>query len=63
MPLAEALARLKECDVMLDVVTPPYPCIGRGKLRVVRVVADDSRLRLSASYEDYERLDRPTAKP
>gem|GEM_PF-5541182 len=44
----------------LEVLAPPYPCAGRGTLRVVRITRDESagvdRYRLVATYDDFVRL-------
>jgi len=58
----EALRRLGSggTALSLDVLAPPYPCAGRGTLRVVRVSgAGSDKLdpyRLVVTYDDFVRL-------
>ncbi len=56
LPLSEALAKVGQAPVAVSVVTPPYPALGKGSLRVVRVREEGPGLHLDLSYEDYERL-------
>ena len=48
------LARARVARV--SVTTPPYPCLGQGKLRVVAIRPGPS---LILSYDTYYRLPRP----
>ncbi len=50
------LERLSGKDVRVNVVTPPYPAIGSGELRVVRVSEEGAATVLDLSYEHYDRL-------
>ncbi|MBV8424303.1 MAG: hypothetical protein JO349_03865 [Candidatus Eremiobacteraeota bacterium] len=56
LPEVEARAALEGRSIALRVLLPPYPAIGLGRLRVLRVrdVGDTSEL--LCSYEGYERL-------
>lgn len=51
-----ALEQLAGKDVHVHMVTPPYPCIGVGELRVVRVQEEAGVTTLDLSYDNYERL-------
>jgi hypothetical protein len=56
VPYTKAIELLDGRDVNLTVVTPGYPAIGRGVLRVVRVKEDGDSVHLDLSYDDYDRL-------
>ncbi len=56
LPYVRALEIIGDGDVHLSVITPPYPALGVGTLRVVRVKRDGQTIRLETSYDDYERL-------
>ena len=53
VPMTEALARVRERDVRVHVLTPPYPCFGSGALRVVRALERGDALDLEVTYEHY----------
>lgn len=54
----EARAALADRKLVLRLLLPPYPAVGRGKLRVIRLKeAGDGATELLCSYEGYERLD------
>ena len=42
--------------VTLRMLLPPYPALGLGRLRVLRVKERDGSTELHCSYEGYERL-------
>jgi len=56
-PEVDARNALQERDVALRVLLPPYPAIGLGRLRVLRVKERNGSTELLCSYEGYERLD------
>jgi hypothetical protein len=56
MPYTSAIEKLNGRDVRLRVVSPPYPALGRGTLRVVRVAEEGDTVKLDVSYDDYERI-------
>ena len=56
LPYSRALEELAGRDVRVTLVTPPYPCMGVGELRVVRVHDDGGTVTLDLSYESFERL-------
>ena len=56
MPWRDARRRLGERPHALRVLTPPYPAIGCGELRVLRVRDDGgSTLDVLCGYERYRR--------
>ncbi len=56
MPWLEARRRLDARAHALRVLTPPYPAIGCGELRVLRVREDgDAPLDVLCGYERYRR--------
>lgn len=55
-PYLRSLARFAGRDVRVTVVTPPYPCVGLGELRVIRSRESGEVVSLDLSYEQYERL-------
>lgn len=56
MPFVEARRLLGALPIDLCVLTPPYPAIGSGRLRVLRVREAGGRYDIVAGYESYERL-------
>lgn len=56
MPEVEARAALAGRAIALRMLLPPYPAIGLGRLRVVRVKERGDFTELLCSYEGYERL-------
>jgi hypothetical protein len=56
----DARAALAERKLRLRVLAPPYPALGLGALRCLRVIplpgADDAGWELTVGYEGYERL-------
>jgi hypothetical protein len=56
LPWIEARRRLGDREHALRVLTPPYPAIGGGELRVLRVrETDDRPLDVVCGYERYRR--------
>jgi hypothetical protein len=56
MPWLEARRRLGSREHALHVLTPPYPAIGGGELRVLRVRENgDLPLDVLCGYERYRR--------
>ena len=56
LPYTRAFELLAGRDITLSVITPPYPAIGSGTLRVVRVTEEGNVVHLEATYDDFERL-------
>jgi len=59
LPEPEARRLLADRRLRLRVVTPPYPALGIGTLRVLRVREDGDGTDVTAGYERYERLEHP----
>ena len=56
-PEVEARAALAGRELTLRMLVPPYPAIGCGRLRVIRLRdTGDGATELLCSYEGYERL-------
>ena len=45
-----------QTSITLDVISPPYPCAGTGKLRAVRIGHVDGKWAITAAYDGYQRL-------
>jgi hypothetical protein len=45
--------------VLVEIVAPPHPSAGIGSLRAIRARADGEDVEISATYEDYVRLEAP----
>ena len=60
LPWSSARAALADRPVRLRVLVPPYPAVGVGTLRCLRVVplsgAHDGAWELTAGYDGYEKL-------
>jgi hypothetical protein len=56
VPEVEARALLGDRSVSLRLLLPPYPALGLGKLRVLRVKERGDSTELLCSYEGYERI-------
>ncbi len=56
VPEVEARAQLADRNIALRLLLPPYPAIGLGKLRVLRVKERADVTELLCSYEGYERI-------
>ena len=54
-PYAEVADLFGGRDLRIAVLRPPYPCAGRGTLKVVRV-ADNGAVSLVVTYDDFVRL-------
>ncbi len=52
----EARSRLAGRVLALQVLRPPYPVLGVGELRVLRVIDAGAETHVIAGYERYERL-------
>ena len=50
-----ALSRSGRTALHFRVLTPPYPAVGVGVLRVLRVRERDSLIEVIAGYERYDR--------
>ena len=59
MLLAESEARraLGARPIAFRLLAPPYPALGVGALRVLRVVERGRQVELVAGYERYERVE------
>lgn len=53
---AEARAALAGRNVVLRMLTPPYPALGLGRLRVLRVQERGGITEMLCSYEGYTRI-------
>jgi hypothetical protein len=56
LPEVDARLLLSGRDLALVVLRPPYPAIGLGVLRVLRVSERGEKTEIVAGYEGYERL-------
>ena len=56
LPEREVRGLLRESDMSLRMLRPPYPALGIGVLRVLRVRTEGAAIELVAGYERYERL-------
>ncbi len=56
MPEVDARRALAGSALELRLLRPPYPALGLGRLRVLRVRAIGEGLEVLAGYEGYERL-------
>ena len=59
LPEVRARRLLSDRRLRLLLVTPPYPSLGTGTLRVLRVRDDGDGAEVTAGYERYERLEGP----
>jgi len=57
IPEYQARALLAGRALSLRVLLPPYPALGLGTLRVLRIAERGERTEIVAGYEAYERLD------
>jgi hypothetical protein len=57
LPEVEARALLAGRDLGFRLLRPPYPAIGLGTLRVLRVSEAGDRTEIVAGYDGYERLE------
>jgi hypothetical protein len=60
LPWTSARAALADRPLRLRVLTPPYPALGLGELRLLRVLAldraHDGAFELTCGYDGYERV-------
>ncbi len=56
LPEAKARALYATCRVRLHILRPPYPAIGLGTLRVLRVRERFGETEMTAGYDGYERF-------
>ena len=56
LPECEARALLARRTLSLRVLRPPFPALGCGELRILRILEDADTTRLVAGYDRYERL-------
>lgn len=56
LPWTRAREALAERPVHLRVLTPPYPALGVGTLRSLRVTERDGIFHVVVGYDGYERL-------
>lgn len=60
LPWTSARAALADRPLRLRVLTPPYPAVGLGQLRLLRVLAltgaHDGAFELTCGYDGYERI-------
>jgi len=57
LPETEVRALLRERPVSWRLLRPPYPALGEGTLRVLRLSEREGVTELVAGYERYARLD------
>jgi hypothetical protein len=60
LPEVDARALLGKRNLVLRILRPPYPAVGIGTLRVLRVIEREGRTEMVAGYDGYERLDAGT---
>ncbi len=56
LPEADVRARLHDRRLTFQLLRPPYPALGVGALRVLRVRETTAATEIVAGYEAYERL-------
>ncbi|HMD01920.1 MAG TPA: hypothetical protein VKG44_03040 [Candidatus Baltobacteraceae bacterium] len=54
-----ARAILADRPLVLRLLRPPYPALGVGTLRVLRVSEAEGLTEIVAGYDRYERLEKP----
>ena len=59
LPEVEARRLLAGRDLIFRLLAPPFPALGAGALRVLRVAERGARTEIVAGYERYERLGTP----
>jgi len=62
LPETAVRAVLRDRTLTLRLLRPPYPALGVGVLRVLRVAERDAGTEIVAGYERYERLERPASQ-
>ena len=56
MALVDARAIVGDRPIRLRILLPPYPALGCGTLRALRIAEEGERVEIVAGYESYERL-------
>jgi hypothetical protein len=56
LPYMRAIELLGGVEITLSVITPPYPVLGCGMLRAVRLSPSGDAMHLDVTYDDFERL-------
>jgi hypothetical protein len=56
LPEVRARGQLEGRELSLRLLLPPYPALGLGVLRVLRIVEREGRTEIVAGYDGYERL-------
>jgi hypothetical protein len=56
LPEVRARGLLEGRKLTLRLLLPPFPALGLGVLRVLRIIEHESRTELVAGYDGYERL-------
>jgi hypothetical protein len=59
LPEVRVRELLRDRKLTFRLLVPPYPALGLGVLRVLRVAERDGSTELVAGYEGYERLGKP----
>ena len=62
LPVSQARAVLGDRTLRFAVLRPPYPALGLGKLRVLRVRERADVTEIVAGYDGYERLPAEAAR-
>jgi hypothetical protein len=57
LPEVDARAALSGRTLSLRMLRPPYPAIGTGHLRLLRVAERDGTTELIVGYDGYERIE------
>ncbi len=66
LPEVDARAALSGRTLSFRMLRPPYPAIGTGTLRLLRVAERDGTTEMIVGYDGYERIesrDRPSKAP
>jgi len=64
LPEVDARAALSGRTLSLRMLRPPYPAVGTGTLRLLRVAERDGTTEMIVGYDGYERIEsRPAAVP
>jgi hypothetical protein len=56
LPEVRARGLLEGRELSLRLLLPPFPALGLGVLRVLRIVEREARTEIVAGYDGYERL-------
>jgi hypothetical protein len=60
LPEVDARRALDARSLRVSLLAPYGHWIGRGTLRVLRVISGEDRTELTVGYESYERIDAPS---